>query len=341
MSGWDFRNSLFRDLDHVRSIDRQLRQTQRIYEEITVMSRPASELLQTVEVKASRNQGLIDQLQPSVSDALIASKQLSSLIGGFGSDYLLELERWQQTLPIYEASHQLLKAALDPLPSLIPAELRESLNQGFFTARFLGEFDLPPLSASRPSPSRNNPQDTDERENGPAEEKIAESRLVEIAPKQALERLKSVGFLPLIVLDRALRDPEIMRALSARDFELFVATLIERLGFEDVQITPQSGDMGRDILAVKREQGVPLLVAFECKQYRPDRPVGPLYCRALLGTIVHSETPADRGVLVTTSSFSPAARKFIVTEPRLEGRDFKDIVEWLLEYSRKHRRSLS
>ena len=85
--------------------------------------------------------------------------------------------------------------------------------------------------------------------------------------------------------------------------------------------------------------GISILCAFECKRYAPDRPVGPEIARALLGTILHGSTRATKGVLVTTSRFTPATRTFILTEPSLDGKDFDGIVGWLQEYGGKGARS--
>lgn len=134
------------------------------------------------------------------------------------------------------------------------------------------------------------------------------------------------------LLDQILRSPELMRNLSPQRFEHFIATLIDKLGFEDVVITPRSGDQGRDILAVKRVLGIPILFAFECKRYSPDKPVGVEILRALFGTISHGPTKANKGILVTTSRFTSGARKFLLTEPSLDGKDFNGIVSWLNEY---------
>lgn len=149
--------------------------------------------------------------------------------------------------------------------------------------------------------------------------------------------LKRVEFAPLRLLDQILRSPELMRALSPHEFERFVATLIDKLGFEDVAITPRSGDQGRDILAVKRVLGIPVLFAFECKRYGPDKPVGVGLLRALYGSISHGPTKANKGILVTTSRFTSGARRFILTEPSLDGKDFSGIVEWLKEYAKQSR----
>ena len=163
-------------------------------------------------------------------------------------------------------------------------------------------------------------------------EEQAEEQLIEVVPADALNALKEVNFAPVVLLDRALRNPELMMKFNSRQFEEFTAELIQRLGFENVVLTPPSGDGGRDVLASKCVHGIQVFFAFECKRYAPDRPVGPEFARALFGTIMHEGTRATKGILVTTSFFSPSARQYILTEPNLDSRDFDGIVDWLEEY---------
>ena len=169
-------------------------------------------------------------------------------------------------------------------------------------------------------------------------EKQIHGQLVELVPPETLDRLRQVEFAPICVLDRVLRDPETMRALEARDFESFIAALVDELGFENVVLTPRSGDEGRDVVATMTVHGISMVCAFECKRYAQDRPVGPDIARALLGVITHGSTRATKGIVVTTSSFTPAATKFILTEPSLDGRDFDGVVKWLQTYASKRGR---
>lgn len=236
-----------------------------------------------------------------------------------------------------EASRLILERALNPFPSVQLAGLvndwsapfREALQRisdGIVGAAYIGELEI-----------------EGEDEVGGVEDEDDyssdfESRLIEVVPAETLVQLGKVGFAPIGELDRILRSPEAMRALSARDFEYFVAELIDRLGFENVHVTPRSGDQGRDIVATKVVNGIPILFAFECKQYRPDRRVGVDILRGLLGTITHGSTRATKGVLVTTSTFTSGARKYLLTEPTLDGKDFEGVVGWLREYAELSRR---
>lgn len=263
---------------------------------------------------------------PASVSAVMASieKMRSDLTAGFevrtlpGMDIMgSELLKTQETMAASMRPFLDL-AGIDALGTSQALAFNEGISEAIKQATFLAELTLEADALG-------------DDEASTAQE--AEEQLVEIVPADALEKLRRVEFLPLVELDRIVRDPELMRRFSGRKFEEFVAMLIEELGFEDVVLTPRSGDQGRDVLAVKKVHGIKILFAFECKRY--SEPVGPEIARALLGTIVHGATRANKGVLVTTSRFTPATRKFILTEPSLDGRDYDGLLEWLHEYASK------
>ncbi len=45
--------------------------------------------------------------------------------------------------------------------------------------------------------------------------------------------------------------------LSNKGFEIFIKDLLEKLGFDDVQITGRSGDSGIDLKAILRRSEIP------------------------------------------------------------------------------------
>lgn len=174
----------------------------------------------------------------------------------------------------------------------------------------------------------------------PPEEELEESELREelehdsklILPDAAHERLLLVEFIPIRVLEAVSREPNLMYQLASREFESLIAQLLERFGFENILLTPKANDGGRDIVATKRINSIPILFAFECKRYRRSHKVGVETVRALLGTISRPETQANIGVLVTTSEFTKGAKKLILSEARIDGRNFDGLVEWLSDY---------
>lgn len=236
----------------------------------------------------------------------------------------------------FEETRIVLERALNPLPTFYSrtqgeidnyqkavGDAFQRINSAIAAASYLGEVEI----------YWDEQEQHEEADYEPPES--VEEQLIEVVPADVLNQLKRVDFAPVSILDQVLRSPEAMRSLSAREFEQFVAVLIEKLGFESVVLTPRSGDHGRDVVATKLVHGIPILFAFECKRYNPENPVGPGALRALLGTITYERTKANKGVLVTTSSFTSGARRFLLTEPAVEGRDFEGIIEWLREYARQ------
>lgn len=144
------------------------------------------------------------------------------------------------------------------------------------------------------------------------------------------QRLETVQFLPVALLDAIAENPELMIGMDPRDFEKLVAQLLESLEFENIILTPRSGDGGRDVIATKFIAGIPLLFSFECKRY--SNKIGLDIMRGLLGSVAHGPTKVNKGVLVTTSSFTSGAEEFIVSEPLVDGKDFNDLVSWLNVY---------
>ena len=284
-------------------------------------------------------QRLLHDLRPALRQFELIQRQLAEASLSLPvHDVLREWEKSQVSLTIaadFAAQHAALIAAVQPLTidfdKIVPAvdftavsELMARVNAGIDSASYLGAIEL---GEAKTDPSQ-------DKETA----REVESKLIEIIPAEALGELRKVEFAPLVLLDRVLRDPEAMRHLSAREFEGFVATLVEQLGFDDVILTPRSGDDGRDVVATKSIHGISIVCAFECKKYAPNRPIGPEIARALLGTITHSGTRATKGILVTTSYFTPSARSFILTEPTLDGKDFDGIVAWVHEYGSKGKR---
>jgi len=286
-----------------------------------------------------RMQSFHEQLQPgrALQDALAELKKRDELMREtfaptiLTRDLLASVTTTQAALEaaaLLMPSQALLKAAIQPIPDIRlfgfdvrnVTQIMDRLNASLNGAAFLAELDL---------------GESDEADDAYREEHLVgevEARLVELASPEVVEALRSVQYEPLLLVDRALRHPEAMLEMDPRAFEAFVASLVEQLGFEDVVLTPRAKDQGRDVLATKKVHGFSILFAFECKRFSPDRPVGVAIARALLGTVVHVHTRANKGVLVTTSRFTEGARSFILTEPTLEGADFNDIVRWLREY---------
>ena len=151
-----------------------------------------------------------------------------------------------------------------------------------------------------------------------------------ITPEQNIA-LITVDSLPLRLLTRIMQSPEELRNITPRQFEEFVAETLSQLGFKDVLLTPRSHDGGKDVVANYRINGIPLSFYFECKHYAEGNKVQLETLRTLLGTMAHDARSVNKGVLVTTSTFTKGARKFILGEARLDGKDYTDLLGWINE----------
>jgi len=100
-----------------------------------------------------------------------------------------------------------------------------------------------------------------------------------------------------------------MLALSPADFEEAMADLFRDLGYRNVARTGGAGDLAADITCRDR-RGRSVIV--QCKRYARDNHVGSPVIQQFIGMItVHHK--ADHGIVVTTSSFTPAAHDLAKT----------------------------
>lgn len=96
-----------------------------------------------------------------------------------------------------------------------------------------------------------------------------------------------------------------VRLLTPREFETMIGKMLEQLHYTQVEIVGGSGDLCVDIKAIGQngEQ-----VAVQCKRYRDKKNIGSKDMQTFIG-MIYVQHRADRGMYVTTSSYTPAARK--------------------------------
>ncbi len=144
-----------------------------------------------------------------------------------------------------------------------------------------------------------------------------------------------VDRLPFRLLSKILSNPSDIRNITPRQFEEFIAELLSVLGFKDVILTPRSGDGGKDVIASHSIQGIPLIFYFECKKYAEGNKIQLDTMRSLLGTVAHDSRKVNKGILVTTSTFTKGCKEFILAESRLDGKDYDGVLGWVDELRKK------
>lgn len=98
-----------------------------------------------------------------------------------------------------------------------------------------------------------------------------------------------------------------IRGMTSREFEEEIAVMFKKLGYS-VQLTKQTRDGGRDIIATKADP-FPFTMIVECKHWNEKNKVDVSVVRSLYG--VQTADQVNQSVVVTSSRFSPDARKFV------------------------------
>lgn len=122
---------------------------------------------------------------------------------------------------------------------------------------------------------------------------------------------------------------EILQALAPSGFERFCQRLLREAGFQNVVVTGRAGDGGIDGMGILRVNTlVSFKVLFQCKRYRDT--VTPSQVRDFRGAMMGR---ADKGIILTTGSFTVDARKEAVRDgvPPIELVDGEKLVDMLEE----------
>jgi restriction system protein len=105
------------------------------------------------------------------------------------------------------------------------------------------------------------------------------------------------------IIRRIQEDPDFAFQLDPRKWEELIAGAYKRKGFDEVILTPRSGDFGRDVIAVKRGWYSVRFID-QVKRYNKDHFVTLEEVDAMLG-VLNREKNTTKGIVTTTSDFAP------------------------------------
>lgn len=116
------------------------------------------------------------------------------------------------------------------------------------------------------------------------------------------------------LIEQIKRNYSVAYQITSRQFEEIVAELFVRKGYK-VTLTPPQKDGGKDIIAKRNDDGIPICLYVECKQYDADNPVGVSIVRSAAGVRAHDKV--NKAIIVTTSRFTRDAFRFANEEEHL------------------------
>ncbi len=131
--------------------------------------------------------------------------------------------------------------------------------------------------------------------------------------------------------------PDLMREITPREFEEVITEIFRAKGFE-VDLTQRTRDGGKDIIAIHTDSlGIRNKYFIECKRCAEDNKVGVALVRALQG-VKNTKDGPNKVILVTTSTFTSGAKKFVEHEASSKWdvalADYDTLVGWLNDYKK-------
>lgn len=133
------------------------------------------------------------------------------------------------------------------------------------------------------------------------------------------------------IMEMLKEDPAAMYAIGYREWEEIIAGAYQAAGFDEVILTPRSGDLGRDVIASKRGVGA-IRILDQVKAYKPGHLVPANDVRAMLG-VATADRNCSKAVVTTTSDFAPLVRTDPLLAPympyRLELKSGRELLSWL------------
>ena len=105
------------------------------------------------------------------------------------------------------------------------------------------------------------------------------------------------------LIDEIGKNPRLIYEIDPRKWEEIIAAAYDKAGFDEVILTPRSGDYGRDVIAIKKGFGSVKFID-QVKAYKEDHIVKADEVRALLG-VLSGEQNASKAIFTTTSFFAP------------------------------------
>lgn len=133
------------------------------------------------------------------------------------------------------------------------------------------------------------------------------------------------------------KDPRAIYQIDCWKWEEIIAGAYKQAGFDKVELTPRSGDKGRDIVATKNGVGS-IRIFDQVKAYKPGNLVTANDVRAMAG-ILSGANNVSKGVITTTSDFAPRIKEDEYLKPflpyRIELKPRGVLLPWLKELQKK------
>lgn len=149
-----------------------------------------------------------------------------------------------------------------------------------------------------------------------------------IFEEQKIILLDDVARIKNLIID-VNKNPEKIFNIKPREFEELMAELFRHNGFE-VELTKETRDGGKDIIAIKSLNGFYNKYLVECRRFSTKRIIGIDVVDRLVRVV--QKNNANKGIIATTSYFSRDVRKMPEVPTLISLLDNPDIFKWINDY---------
>ena len=148
--------------------------------------------------------------------------------------------------------------------------------------------------------------------------------------------IRSVSVVWNEIVQRLGSDWSVAFQLTPRQWEELIAGALQNdkeIKFDEIILTPRSGDHGRDVIAIKNGR-MALKILGSVKRYKPGHLVDYDEILSLIG-VMNGELNASKGIITTTSDFPPLVNEHPFIKPHVPSRlqliNGEELQKWLAE----------
>jgi restriction system protein len=152
--------------------------------------------------------------------------------------------------------------------------------------------------------------------------------------------IRAVALPWFAIVKRILDDPSFVYqfAQHPRKFEEFLAACYRQAGYQNVVLTPASGDLGIDVIVVATLPGAGTIrFVDQAKACSAGKIVSANDVRAITG-VLYRERHTHKGIITTTATFAKNVGKefqHLIRQQRLILKDHDKLLDWLREIEKQ------
>lgn len=145
--------------------------------------------------------------------------------------------------------------------------------------------------------------------------------------RKIIEPQRSIIVCQNNIIELIYKNPTWLQTMTNYEFEELVSEIFIKYGF-NVDFVTETNGKNKRIIAIKNDMDIRIKYLIECKRYMQDSKVSLDIVQRLYDVCYQKN--ANKGIVVTTSSFTKDAYKFASQHPwELDLKDYNSLLNWI------------